>query len=161
MVMDELRRVALFTSGVAELTRHQAERIVKDFMSSGDDRRKAVSDAAKELVKRSQQNRREMLRFIRSEIQNQIENLGVSTKRDLERLERRVARLEKQSPVSKSSRGARTTAKATAARARSGHSGGAAAKKTVAKRTTPRRTSTSTADRPGPGNSAPGTSSPS
>src|SRR5687767_12241576 len=43
VMLDELRRVALFSSGVAELTRHQAERIVKDFVKSGEVRRQQAS----------------------------------------------------------------------------------------------------------------------
>ena len=113
-MLDELRRVALFTSGVAELTRHQAEQIVKDLVNSGDVRRKQASSAARELVDRSKQNRRELLRFVRSEIQSQIEGLGLATKRDLERLERRISRLEadrKATPAKKT-----TAKKKTAAR---------------------------------------------
>lgn len=73
---DDLRRVALFGSGVAELTRHRAEQLARD------------------LIERSKQNRSELLRIIRDEISNQLEALGVATKRDVERLERRVARME-------------------------------------------------------------------
>lgn len=87
--------MALFGSGVAELTRHRAEQI------------------ARELVERSKQNRDELLRLIRGEIQNQIEALGVATKRDLERLERRVTRLESQV---KDMRETRTMAKRTTAK---------------------------------------------
>ena len=108
-MLDELRRVALFSSGVAELTRHQAEQIIKDLVKSGDVRRQQASTAARELVDRSRQNRKELLRFVRSEIQNQIESLGLATKRDLERMERRIARLEgdrkKATPKKKSSGG--------------------------------------------------------
>lgn len=77
-VRDEVRRMAMFGSGVAELTRHRAEQI------------------ARELVERSKQNRDELMKLIRSEIQNQVANLGVPSKRDVERLERRVTRLEAQ-----------------------------------------------------------------
>jgi len=45
-------------------------------------------------MERSRQNRREIMNLVRSEIRGQIEALGVATKRDIERLERRVARLE-------------------------------------------------------------------
>jgi polyhydroxyalkanoate synthesis regulator phasin len=93
-MLDELRRVALFTSGVAELTRHQAERIVKDFVKSGEVRRKQAGSAVKELMETSKAARKELARLIRSEIQNQIEGLGLATKRDLERIDRRVSRLE-------------------------------------------------------------------
>lgn len=75
---DEVRRMALFGSGVAELTRNRAEQLARD------------------LVERSKQNRDEIVKLVRSEIQNQIANLGVPSKRDVERLERRVARLETQ-----------------------------------------------------------------
>ena len=77
-VRDEVRRMAMFGSGVAELTRHRAEQL------------------ARELVERSKQNRDELMKLIRSEIQNQVANLGVPSKRDVERLERRVTRLEAQ-----------------------------------------------------------------
>ena len=97
---DEVRRMALFGSGVAELTRHRAEQL------------------ARELVERSKQNRDELLRLIRGEIQNQIQALGVATKRDLERLERRVARLETQVKDMRETRSApkKTAAKKPAAK---------------------------------------------
>lgn len=93
-MLDELRRMALFGSGVAELTRHRAEQIARELVKAGDVRRKEASSVVKDLVERSKQNRRELIRLVRSEIQNQIAGLGVATKRDVERLERRVARLE-------------------------------------------------------------------
>lgn len=73
---DDLRRMAMLGSGVAELTRNRAEQLAKD------------------LIARSNKNRSELLRIIRAEISNQLTSLGVATKRDVERLERRVARLE-------------------------------------------------------------------
>lgn len=77
-VRDEVRRMAMFGSGVAELTVHRAEQLARD------------------LVERSKQNRDELLKLVRSEIQNQIANLGVPSTRDVARLERRVTRLEAQ-----------------------------------------------------------------
>ncbi len=94
---DDLRRVALFGSGVAELTRHRAEQLARD------------------LLERSKQNRSDLVRLIRDEISNQLESLGVATKRDVERLERRVSRIEatdKKKPAAskkKTSRARRTT----------------------------------------------------
>jgi polyhydroxyalkanoate synthesis regulator phasin len=93
-VLDEFRRLALFTSGVAELTRNRAEQLVKDMMKEGELRRDRASSLVKDLVERSQQNRRELMRVVQSEVRNQMANLGVVTRRDLERLERRVTRLE-------------------------------------------------------------------
>ena len=128
-MLDEIRRMALITSGVAELTRNRAEQIVRDLVKAGDVRRDQTSGLVKELLKRSSENRRELTRFVRAEIQNQIEALGLATKRDLERIERRVTRLESSSPK-------KTTSKKTTARKTTSKS--TTAKKTTAKKTTTR-----------------------
>lgn len=93
-MLDELRRVALFTSGVAELTRHRAEQIVKGWVKEGEVRRDSAQDMVKSLMDVSRNSRRELIAFVRSEIRTQLEAVGVATKRDLERIDRRVTRLE-------------------------------------------------------------------
>lgn len=109
-MLDELRRVALFTSGVAELSRHRAEQLVKNMVKGGDIRAGGQASAwVKNLMETSKQNRKELIAFIRSEMQGQVANLGLATKRDLERLERRVGRLE----TSLKAERAKTTAKKT------------------------------------------------
>ncbi|MBW3594426.1 MAG: hypothetical protein KY391_02520 [Actinobacteria bacterium] len=122
-MLDEVRRLALFGSGVAELTRHQAEQIIKDLVKAGDVRRQQASSAARDLYDRSRENRKQLTNIIRVEIENQVQNLGLASKRDVERLERRVARLEAE-------RKKTTTKRSTS-------------KKSTAKKTTSRRSSTS------------------
>ena len=142
-MFEELRRVALFTSGVAELTRNQAERLVKDMVEKGDLRRKQASDAVRELVTTSKQSREMLIEFVRGEIRNQIAQLGVANKRDLERLERRIARLEGRTSA-KGSAGAKKTT-----RSRPGSEGGpertdtGVRKKSARKTTPPKKTSPS------------------
>jgi polyhydroxyalkanoate synthesis regulator phasin len=92
VVLEEMRRLALFTSGVAELTRHRAEQIVKTMMT--DSSGAGASAMVRQLVETSRHNRQEFLRLIGAEIRDQVESLGLATARDLERLERRVDRLE-------------------------------------------------------------------
>ena len=92
VVLDEMRRLALFTSGVAELTRHRAEQLVKAMMS--DSSGAGAPAMVKQLVETSRHNRQEFLRLIGAEIRDQVESLGLATASDLERLERRVDRLE-------------------------------------------------------------------
>jgi polyhydroxyalkanoate synthesis regulator phasin len=93
---DELRRIALFTSGVAELSRARAEEIVKGLVRNGEIRREQTAAWVKNLMEVSRQNREELTEFVGGEIRDQIANLGLATRRDVERLERRVARLEAQ-----------------------------------------------------------------
>jgi polyhydroxyalkanoate synthesis regulator phasin len=107
-LLDELRRVALFTSGVAELTRHRAEQIVKDLVQRGDVGREQASSAVRDIMDISRQSRQELIGFVRGEIRAQVANLGLASTRDVERLERRIARLE--------ARGKKTTAKRSSAK---------------------------------------------
>jgi polyhydroxyalkanoate synthesis regulator phasin len=93
-VRDELRRMAMFGSGVVELTRYRAEQMVKGLVSSGDLSPSGAPAMVQELVERSRQTRKELTKFVRDEITNQIEGLGLASKREVERLERRVTRLE-------------------------------------------------------------------
>ena len=117
---DDLRRMALFGSGVAELTRHRAEQLARD------------------LLEKSKANRDELLKLIRGEIQNQIASLGVPSKRDVERLERRVLRLETQL---KELRASQTAAARKTSATKKKPTGGAASKTT---RKTTKKTSTTT-----------------
>ena len=91
---DELRRMAMFGSGVVELTRYRAEQMVKGLVSSGDLSPSGAPAMVSELVERSRQTRRELTKFVRDEIKNQIEGLGLASKREVDRLERRIGRLE-------------------------------------------------------------------
>jgi polyhydroxyalkanoate synthesis regulator phasin len=93
-VRDEIRRMALITSGVVELTRNRAEAIVRDLIKSGELPGGQATQVVKDLMERSKQNRNEILNLVRTELRNQIEAVGLASKRDIERLERRVARLE-------------------------------------------------------------------
>lgn len=111
-MLEELRRVALITSGVAELTKNRAEQVVKDLVKAGDVRKDQTSEVVREMLRRSQENRKELTRFVRSEITHQIEGLGLASAKDLERLERRITRLESTAPkVTPAASTERTTAK--------------------------------------------------
>jgi polyhydroxyalkanoate synthesis regulator phasin len=124
VLLDEFKRLALFTSGVAELTRNRAEQLVRDMVKSGEVRKDQASSLVKTALEFSKVNRKEFIEAIRSEIKNQVSKAGFVTKRDIERLERRVDRLETQAkkttagsgrPPRKSTR--KSTAKKTTRRA--------------------------------------------
>ncbi|MGI8775397.1 MAG: phasin family protein [Actinomycetota bacterium] len=116
-MLEELRRVAIVTSGVAELTRNRAEQVAKNLVKAGDVRKDQTSVLVRELLRRSAENRKELTNFVRSEIKHQIEGLGLASKRDVERLERRITRLEsggKTSAVKKKSAAKKSTRKTSA-----------------------------------------------
>lgn len=141
---DEIRRMGLFTSGVAELTRNRAEDLVKDLVHAGELGRDQAAGAVRELLERSRSNRRELLELIRTEIRHQVAALGLASTRDLERLERRVARLEGQ--VAGPGSGRKTSArKAT----RKTTAGGSARRKSSAGKTSSTGASRSSSRGPG------------
>jgi polyhydroxyalkanoate synthesis regulator phasin len=140
-VLDELKRVALVTSGVAELTRNRAEQIVRDLVKSGDVRRDKASTTVKELLSFARENRREVLMMLRDEVQSQVEGLGVVTKRDIERLERRIKRLEDRPESRSSTSDARSSRSGTAkSSTRKSSAKKSAAKRSTAKKSTAKKT---------------------
>jgi polyhydroxyalkanoate synthesis regulator phasin len=132
---EEMRRIALFGSGIAELSKTRAEKIVKDLVKAGDVRRKNASGVVKELLETSRDNRRELVRILRAEVKSQIEALGVATTRDLERLEQRVAKLEARTKTTAK----KTTRKPAKSTARSTTPRKPAGRKTTARKTSARR----------------------
>lgn len=90
---EDLRRFAVFTSGVAEMTRNRAEELVRSW-ARPDIRREQAQAMARDLMEWSKHNRRELTALVRSEIQSQLTSIGVASRRDVERLERRVESLE-------------------------------------------------------------------
>jgi polyhydroxyalkanoate synthesis regulator phasin len=132
---EDLRRMALFTSGLAEMTRHRAEDLVRSWVRSGETTREQAQAMAHDLMEWSRQNRKELTRFVKSEIEIQVAALGVATKRDVERLERRVATLERAARSAPEQAGAPSTRKTTRTARKT------ARKKTAAKKTTRRSAS--------------------
>ena len=154
-MLDEVRRLALFTSGIAELTRNRAEKIVRSW-GGGDLSNARASTMVRQLVQTSKENRSELLSLIRSEIKNQARTVGLADGRELERLERRVERLEEQLKKERATGGtAKTTARKSSSKKSTRKKTGAGKKKTTAgrKKTTARGGSSgsSSARTPAPG----------
>jgi polyhydroxyalkanoate synthesis regulator phasin len=92
---DALRRYIDAAVGFTEVPRHQAERIVRDLAERGEGRARDLQRSARELADRSARNRKELMGLINKEIRRQISALGLATKADVEKLNRRVRDLEK------------------------------------------------------------------
>ena len=75
-----------------QMTREQAEGVVKDLVKAGDLQQKRAKKAVDELLDRSRKNAEELSKLVRHEIQSQISALGIATKEDLARLERKLTK---------------------------------------------------------------------
>jgi polyhydroxyalkanoate synthesis regulator phasin len=74
-----------------ELRRSQAKRIAQELMAQGQIARDQLASTVDELVDLSRRRTEELSRIVRQEVQRQLGALGLATKEDLERVERRVA----------------------------------------------------------------------
>jgi len=92
-LQDELRRWAIVVSGLAELVRNRAEEVVGEFIHEGESGRDNASSMVRDAVNRTRDDRADLVRAIRSEMQNQMVSLGAATARDVERVERGLERL--------------------------------------------------------------------
>jgi len=111
-IAEALRRYVDALASVTEVPRQQAERIVRDLADRGEGRARDLQRSARELADRSAKNRRELLGLINKEIRRQISALGLATKADVDRLNKRIRDLEK----SKTPKGSPAKSKTTKSR---------------------------------------------
>ncbi len=87
----------------------RTQRIVGDLAKRGESRAKNLQKAARDLAERSARNRREVVSLVQKEIRRQIKGLGLATRDEVDRLQRRVRELEKTSTSRRAAGGARGT----------------------------------------------------
>ena len=75
--------------------RQRAGRIVDDLAKRGEVRAKDIQKAARELSEKASRDRRDLMRLIQKEIKRQIEGLGLPRRTEIERLTKRLEKLEK------------------------------------------------------------------
>ena len=114
-----------------EMRRSQAKRIAQELAAQGQIARDQLASTVDELVEMSRRRTEELSRIVRQEVQRQLGSLGVATKEDLERVERKVAALTgttagaKKAPATKATAKKAPAKKATAASKATKASGGA------------------------------------
>ena len=101
-----------------QLRRSQAQKIVRDLVKNGQLAQEKTQSYVDELLERSRKRTDALVEAVRAEVRGQFETLGIATKDDLERLERKLARANRASATKKASekapaKNAADTAKAT------------------------------------------------
>jgi polyhydroxyalkanoate synthesis regulator phasin len=129
---------------VAELVLNRAEKLVRELVREGEVQREAASGLVRDLMERTKDDRDEVTRALRAEIQNQTAQLGIASAREVERLEEaldgltdRVARLEAQFDVASRTPAGNQGEKTTRKKA----SGKKASRKTTTRKKTTRKAS--------------------
>ena len=74
----------------SQMTRTRAENIVKELIRAGEVQREQRQERIEELLERSRKNTEELVGAVRKELNSQLANLGLATKADMARLEKKV-----------------------------------------------------------------------
>ena len=111
-------------AGVAftQMTRQRAEAIVRDLVKAGEMQSDQAQQAVQELVDRSRENTERLVEMMRNEMRDQISSLGLATRDDLARLEKRIDAVSRPSATKAATKTAAPAAKATKAVSRNNSS---------------------------------------
>lgn len=74
-----------------QMTQSRAEAIVKDLVKAGEVQAQRTEELVTQLVERSRKNTDRLLEVVRKEVRDQIAGLGLATKDDIARLEKKLA----------------------------------------------------------------------
>lgn len=80
--------------GITQVTRNRAEQVVRTLVQRGEIAAERTEKTVDELLRRSEQNRKALSGIVRNETERAVARLGLARQADVERLERKVARLE-------------------------------------------------------------------
>jgi polyhydroxyalkanoate synthesis regulator phasin len=110
---DLLKRLLDAGMTFTAMTQARAEDLIRDLVRAGEVQAEQAQSVIDELVDRSRRNSERLIDAVRAEIRQQMANLGLATKGDVERLERKVADVSAGTPSARKA----TTRKAAARRA--------------------------------------------
>jgi polyhydroxyalkanoate synthesis regulator phasin len=139
---DLLKRLLDAGMTFTAMTQARAEDLIRDLVRAGEVQAEQAQTVIDELVDRSRRNSERLIDAVRAEIRQQMASLGLATKGDVERLERKVADVSAAQGARKTTTrraAARKTTKATKTTARKAGGRTAGAKKATARTATARK----------------------
>ena len=134
---DLLKRLLDAGMTFTAMTQARAEDLIRDLVRAGEVQAEQAQTVIDELVDRSRRNSERLIDAVRAEIRQQMASLGLATKGDVERLERKVADVSAARGARKTTTrkaAARKTTKATKTTARKAGGRTAGAKKATARK---------------------------
>ena len=110
---DMLKRYLDAGMAFTQLTRARAEAIVKDLVKAGELQREQTQERVDDLLERSRKNTDQLRDLVRKEIREQLSSIGLATKEDIARLERKLgggsSTAKKAAPAKKAAKAAKAS----------------------------------------------------
>ena len=85
-----LRRYMDAGLAFTQMTRSRARAIVQDMVRAGELQREQTQEWVDDLLERSRKNTEQMLELVRKEVRQQLGSMGLATKDDIARLEKKI-----------------------------------------------------------------------
>ncbi|HMK10859.1 MAG TPA: phasin family protein [Acidimicrobiales bacterium] len=95
--LDAIRKYLEAGMAFTHTTRSKAEEIVNSLVRQGELQTEQTQQQVQELVDRSRDNTERMVKAMHAEVLTQLSSLGVATKKDLARLERKIDAMKRSS----------------------------------------------------------------
>ncbi len=92
---DLIKKTFYFSLGLALLTKEKAESLVKELVRKGELKREESKGFLSELLEKARKEKNELITIVQKEIKKVIGEMGLATKEDIEKLERKIKGLEK------------------------------------------------------------------
>lgn len=98
---DVFKRYLDAGAAFTQLTQKRAEAIVAEFVSAGEVQAAQATQAVQELIERSRATTEALVSQVRNEVAAQVKGLGLATKSDIDRLEKRIDAVAKPTAAAK------------------------------------------------------------
>lgn len=95
-MIDLLKKGILMGLGAITITKEKAEQLVDELIKKGELAKDERSKAIQELLKKAEEQEKLLSGKVNAEIRKTMEKLGIPTRKDIERLEKKIDRLQKQ-----------------------------------------------------------------
>jgi polyhydroxyalkanoate synthesis regulator phasin len=135
---DLLKRLLDAGMTFTAMTQARAEDLIRDLVRAGEVQAEQAQSVIDELLDRSRRNSERLIDAVRAEIRQQMASLGLATKNDVERLERRIAEVSAARGTRKATTKKASTRRSTKATRKAGGRA-STAKKAPAKKATAKK----------------------
>lgn len=99
--LDILQRFLDAGSELTQSTQRNAEKLAKSLVDAGEVQANQAQQVARDLLEQGRRNRERLVDLVDREVRAQIGRMGLATRADLRRLEKKVDALQKRVPAKK------------------------------------------------------------
>ncbi|MCK4617616.1 phasin family protein [Candidatus Aerophobetes bacterium] len=95
MMESLLGKFLLSGLGVLVLTEEKIEKFIEELTKEGEITQKGKKELLTEIIEKGEEKKKEIEGKIREKVENMLSQMNVATKNDIQKLEKRIATLEK------------------------------------------------------------------